>query len=242
MNTEERQLAEMLHRVTPEPPRRVTVDDVAFRVASEHQREPRLRRSFWRGVVREGAAGRRFWPRSACSPSPGPARGSRPWRPRTAARPRPRRAPASQSPPRGRCRQRNGWPADVGARLINHQLFSQGSLTSGGDSLFAVGGGHLDRIDPHTGAIVRSTPNSPAVVQPAGGYREHGVGGVVLRRRPDRPARLRRRDARPGRVGAGARHRRRINQAQGVLAAGPGGQLYLAAGDTWPPWTRPPAG
>ena len=33
MNTEERQLAEMLHRVTPEPPRRVTVEDVAFRLA-----------------------------------------------------------------------------------------------------------------------------------------------------------------------------------------------------------------
>ena len=35
MNTEERQLAEMLHRVTPEPPRRVTVEDVAFRLANE---------------------------------------------------------------------------------------------------------------------------------------------------------------------------------------------------------------
>ncbi len=37
MNTEERQLAEMLHRVTPEPPRRVTVEDVAFRLASAPQ-------------------------------------------------------------------------------------------------------------------------------------------------------------------------------------------------------------
>ena len=33
MNTEERQLAEMLHRVIPEPPRRVTVEDVASRLA-----------------------------------------------------------------------------------------------------------------------------------------------------------------------------------------------------------------
>ena len=49
MNTEERQLAEMLHRVTPEPPRRVTVEDVAFRLASEPQREPRSRRgSIWK--------------------------------------------------------------------------------------------------------------------------------------------------------------------------------------------------
>ena len=44
MNTEERQLAEMLHRVTPEPPRRVTVEDVGYRLASEPRREPRSRR------------------------------------------------------------------------------------------------------------------------------------------------------------------------------------------------------
>src|SRR2546429_452434 len=49
VTTEERQLAEMLHRVTPEPPRRVTVEDVAFRVASEPRREPRSSRgSIWR--------------------------------------------------------------------------------------------------------------------------------------------------------------------------------------------------
>ena len=40
MNTEERQLAEMLHRVTPEPPHRVTVEDVAYRLASEPQSTP----------------------------------------------------------------------------------------------------------------------------------------------------------------------------------------------------------
>src|SRR6266581_3108086 len=49
VNTEERQLAEMLHQVTPEPPRRVTVEDVASRLASEAgqgrggYREPRPR-------------------------------------------------------------------------------------------------------------------------------------------------------------------------------------------------------
>jgi len=55
MNTEERQLAEMLHRVTPEPPHRVTVEDVAYRLASEPQREPRPRRgSIWNSVFRGG--------------------------------------------------------------------------------------------------------------------------------------------------------------------------------------------
>ena len=54
MNSEERQLAEMLHRVTPEPPHQVTVEDVAFRLASEAgrarggRREPRARRGLGR--------------------------------------------------------------------------------------------------------------------------------------------------------------------------------------------------
>ena len=58
-------------------------------------------------------------------------------------------------------------------------------------------------------------PVQPAGLRPAGRRREHGVGGVVLRRRRDRPARLRRPDARPGRVGAGARHRRGVQPGPG---------------------------
>ena len=55
MNTEERQLAEMLHRVTPEPPRGVTVEDVAFRLASEPGRKPRPGRgSLWNSIFRGG--------------------------------------------------------------------------------------------------------------------------------------------------------------------------------------------
>ena len=74
MNTEERQLAEMLHRVTPEPPRRVTVEDVAFRMASESRvragpgAAPAARSPSGAVSSGEGAAGRRCWPRSACSP------------------------------------------------------------------------------------------------------------------------------------------------------------------------------
>ncbi len=67
MNTEERQLADMLHRVTPEPPRRVTVEDIAYRVASEsrgpgrsRERAPRPRRGF--SFSRRGA-GPRPWRR-----------------------------------------------------------------------------------------------------------------------------------------------------------------------------------
>ena len=229
MNTEERQLAEMLHRVTPEPPRRVTVDDVAFRVASERQREPRLRRSFWRGVIR---GGRGWTPVLAAlsvfaiaGASAGIAAVATSHRIHTSAP----AAPSQSPPPAGATQRVAGgmW----GATLINRQLFSQGSLTSGGDSLFAVGGGHLDRIDPHTGAIVRSTPYTPPllslpvvtgntvwVVWSYGGGQVvlHGYDARTLAQVASVPA--------PAIGGVS-------NQAQGVLAAGPGGQLYLAAGD-----------
>src|SRR5271165_3508939 len=48
----ERRLSEMLRRVTPEPPHRVTVEEVAFRLANQAgdgragRREPRARRGF----------------------------------------------------------------------------------------------------------------------------------------------------------------------------------------------------
>jgi hypothetical protein len=46
VNTEERQLTEMLHRVTPEPPRRVTVEDIAFRLANEAGATREYRREY----------------------------------------------------------------------------------------------------------------------------------------------------------------------------------------------------
>ena len=68
MNTEERQLAEMLHRVTPEPPRRVTVEDIAYRVASESH-----------GPAGRGRRARGAGSPSAALPGAGGA-GPRPWR------------------------------------------------------------------------------------------------------------------------------------------------------------------
>ena len=69
MNTEERQLAEMLHRVTPEPPRRVTTEDIAHRVASEGHgpaatgRRARGADSPSAGLPSGAGAGPRRWPR-----------------------------------------------------------------------------------------------------------------------------------------------------------------------------------
>jgi hypothetical protein len=78
VNTEERQLAEMLHRVTPEPPRRVTVEDIAFRLANEAGATREYRREY-----REPRGRRREYrePRAQREPggSRGPGRSRSPW-------------------------------------------------------------------------------------------------------------------------------------------------------------------
>ena len=73
MNTEERQLAEMLHRVTPEPPRRVAVEDIAFRLANEAGTREYRRPRDGRREHREPGAGHRG-PRGRGPQNPG-----RPW-------------------------------------------------------------------------------------------------------------------------------------------------------------------
>ena len=239
MNTEERQLAEMLHRVTPEPPRRVTVEDIAYRMASEPQREPRPRRgSWWRGVCR---GGHRWTPALAAlsvfaiaGASAGIATVATSHHGRTGAATMsgsPSPAASSQSPPPAgeRLRVAGGmW----GAKLINRDLFSQGSLTGSGDSLYAVEDGTLARIDPATGAILRTTPYTPPVLSrpvvvgnTVWVVWSYGGSGIVLRGYDART--LAQVASVPVPASGGL-----SSQAQGVLAAGPDGKLYVAAGDT----------
>jgi hypothetical protein len=69
MNAEEQQLSDMLRRVTPEPPHRVTVEDVAFRLANQaagsgrrRHREARAERgSLGYGSQGRRSAGRGSW-------------------------------------------------------------------------------------------------------------------------------------------------------------------------------------
>ena len=179
MNTEERQLAEMLHRVTPEPPRRVTVEDVAFRLASEPERGPRSRRGFsLRGVFGGGrgwtpvlaalsvfaiagaSAGIATVATSHHSRSGAPSDGTPPATASVSGSPSP--TSQTQNPAGQPLRVAGGmW----GAELINRESFNQGSLTSSGDSLLAVGDGSLARIDLATGAIRRTTPYSPPAMK-----------------------------------------------------------------------------
>ncbi len=247
MNTEERQLAEMLHRVTPEPPRPVTVEDVAFRLASEAGRraEPRARRGFpiWnRGWAPVLAAASVFAVAGASAgiaalashhgraPSPGdgmpPTSASAST---SASSTPPSQQPTSAGPTWPPLRIAGGmW----GAELINRQSFTQNSLVGSGDSLYAITGGYLDRIDPATGNIVQTAPYSPPVPNrpvvmgnTVWVVWSYSGGNVVLHGYDARTLAQVASLSVPaiGRVSS---------TAQGVLTGGPDGNLYLAAGDT----------
>lgn len=247
MNTEERQLAEMLHRVTPEPPRRVTVEDVAFRLASEPGRGPRSRRGFsFRGVVGGGrgwtpvlAALSVFAIAGASAGIATVATSHHSHTPTTAAGP-PATATVSNSPSPTAPSQSPasaGEPLRVaggmwGAKLINRDLFSQGSLTGSGSSLYGVFDGSLARIDPATGAILQTAPYSPPVFSrpvvvgnTVWVVWSYGGGEIVLRGYDART--LAQVASVPVPAAGGV-----SNLAQGVLTAGPDGKLYVAAGDS----------
>ncbi len=252
MNTEERQLAEMLHQVTPEPPRRVTVEDVASRLASEagqgrgEYREPRPRRGFpgfsgwnrgWAPVlaavsvfaVAGASAGIAVAVTSHHSDVTSPGGGT----PASSAS-----APASFTPsaPSSTAPSSAGAPLRIaggmwGAELINRQSFAQDSLISSGKWLFALTDGLLVRIDPATGETASVAlpggrlPGPPVVVGNTVWVASSDANNVVLR-------------------GFGVLSLARVGSvsvpaigplssaAQRVLAAGPDGHLYLAAGDT----------
>ena len=249
MNTEERQLAEMLHRVAPEPPRRVTVEDVASRLASQAgqgrggYREPRPRRGFggwnrgWAPVLAAASvlvvAGASAGIATALSShhSHGtslPGDGRPPSSASVSS------APSSTAPPSSPVSA--GAPLRIaggmwGAELINRQSFRQDTLISSGKWLFAQTDGLLVRIDPATGETASVAlpggplPGPPVVVGNTVWVASSDANNVVLRgfgvlslapvASMSVPA-----------IG------RLSSAAQGVLAAGPDGHLYLAAGDT----------
>jgi outer membrane protein assembly factor BamB len=119
-----------------------------------------------------------------------------------------------------------------GAELINRGSFMENSLTGSGDSLFVTGSDSLARIDPATGAPLRTTPyNPPILSRPVvvgntvwvvwsyngGDIVLHGYDTQTLAQVASVPV--------PAIGGVSG-------QAAGVLAAGPDGKLYVAAGDT----------
>ena len=119
-----------------------------------------------------------------------------------------------------------------GAELINRGSFMQGSLTGSGDSLFVAGSGSLARIDPATGATLQTTPYNPPVTgrpvivgNTVWVVATYNGGDIVLHGYDSRTLAQVASVSVPA-IGAVSDH------AAGVLAAGPDGKLYVAAGDT----------
>jgi hypothetical protein len=268
VNNEEQRLTEMLHRVTPEPPRRVTVDDIAFRLANQagpgraprysqaqysqaqyrpprsrrrRYREPRPRRPRWGWaaapvlaaasvfVVAGASAGIALLATSHHTPSPPPPGQG----PATSAPPvssSPTGAPTATAPvlPVGSPIPGGPW----GARLIGHQALLPGTLTSDGTWLYALTGQALVRIDPASGVIVRSAPFSSLVLNPP--VVLGGTIWVASSSYASNQVMLLGYDAQtltPGPSVTVPAVGPLSTAAQGVLAAGPDGNLYVAAGD-----------
>ena len=249
MNTEERQLAEMLRRVTPEPPHRVTVEDVAHRLADAGgpgrtgHREPRAGRGFpgwnhsWAPVL---AAASVFVVAGA---SAGIAVGltSHHGSPPPASQVNSSSAPASSSASSASAApsQPSAGPTFPpqpvaggmwGAELINRSTFTQDSLVSGADSLYATSQGYLDRISPVTGNVVATAsynapiPGPPVVLGSTVWAVSSYAGSDVALTGYDAKTLVRVASVTvpvSGQVSA---------VAGGVLTSGPDGDLYVAAG------------
>jgi hypothetical protein len=262
VTNDERRLADVLHRITPEPPRPVTVEQVAYRLVSE----PRLGRQ----TLGRQPRGRQTRGREPAGPRPrrGGPLFSRAWAPALAAAavvviagasagvallasshhnppasagggPAPASSSASSSPTQTSSSAEQTTPATGlagapwGAALIDHQAYLQSSLISAGGSLYAIGNtSTLDRINPATGAVVASVPFNTTVFSPL-----VVVGNTVWTVSSYNGGNI-------VLQGYDARTLARTSSllvpaiggvsigGQGVLTSGPDGNLYVAAGET----------
>ena len=186
MNTEERQLADLLHRVTPEPPRRVTVEDVAFRLANEagqgrQARVPRLREPRRREPHRRRPSRGRAWaPALAAaavvvvaggsaalavglSSNSHHGQSSSPGSTLTSSS----AAPATSASTAPAVIAASAVPitdAPYGAELINRDKITPGTLVSGDNYLYGFEPGYLDQINPANGSVRHRVPVNTQVI------------------------------------------------------------------------------
>jgi hypothetical protein len=256
VNTEERQLSDMLRRVTPEPPRRVTVEDVAFRLANQAppgrggHREPRARRSAGRGWNRSwapvlaaasvfvvaGASAGIAVGLTSHSGSAKLATGSElSSAPPSSASSSPY---TSAAPTQGQPSVGPTFPPESvaggmwGAKLINRQTLDQDSLTGGPDGLYATTSGYLDRIDPASGVVVDEAPYNETIPNPPV---VTGSTVWVVSSYAGRDVVLLGYDAKTLAQVASVRvpvSGQVSTTAAGVLTSGSGGYLYVAAGNS----------
>jgi len=252
MNTEERQLSDLLHRLTPEPPRRVTIEDIAFRLANQAgnahagHREPRPRRAprrfGGRGLVPALAAlsvvavaglsagvAVLASHHGAPQPSPGGGLNSTTSAPGLVTSSVPSTPVTASTGPATGPEAITGAP--WGAELIDHHTFTQDSLVSAGGSLYAIAPGSLARIDPSTGVVADvpisgSVPGPPVVVGHTLWVVSYHGGGVVDLTGYDASTLAQVQTWTVTSIGALS------STPEGVLAAGPDGTLFVAAGIT----------
>ncbi len=251
MNTEERQLADLLHRLTPEPPRRVTVEDVAFRLANQAGRgrgghhESRSRRAprrfGGRGLVPALAAlsvvavaglsaGLAVLVSHHGTPPAATGGG-----PTTTSAP----APSSFSATSTSAPVSTGQPVQAaaiqggpfGAELIDHHSFSQDSLVAGDGSLFAIAPGSLARIDPATGVVTdvpvaSAASGTPVVDGQTVWVASYQPGGTITLQGYDASTLARVASWQVTALGAVS------STIEGPLAVAPDGTLFVAAGVT----------
>jgi hypothetical protein len=250
VNTEERQLSDLLHRLTPEPPRRVTIEEVAIRMANQAgqngggHRVPRPRgasRFGGRGLVPALAAlavvvvaglsaGIAVLASSHSNPPPqsvgGPTSTSAP-------------ASVTSSTPSttvsastGQGMQREAIAdGPWSAALIDHQTLTQDSLISADGSLYAIAPGSLARIDPASGVVTEVPVDGSALGPPVvSGHTvwvaSYHPGGVIDLQGFDASTLAKVQSWTVDAIGALS------SSPEGVLAAGPDGTLYVAAGVT----------
>jgi len=247
VNNEERRLTDILHRITPEPPRPVTVEQVAYRLVSE----PRLGRQTRLGREprpRRGGLSRAFAPALAAAAviiiagasaglavlanshhTPPAASGGTPASSSVSSV---SSSPSQTSPPGTTTPVTGSAVGPWDAQLINHQTFNQLSLVSADGSLYAYGNGTLDRIDPATGAIAATAryspplPNPPVIVgNTVWVVWSYGGGNVVLHGY-DAQTLAQTASVLVPATGPVS------TVGDGVLTSGPNGHLYVAAGVT----------
>ena len=254
MNTEERNLADVLHRITPEPPRRMTVEQIAYRLVSEPRlgRQPRgrepgprrgslgLSRAFAPVlaaaavvVIAGASAGIAVLANSHHNPpsSVGVAPASSSVSSSSVSSPT-----VSSSPPVTSSSPEQTTPGTRiaggpwGAALIDQQTFDQASLASGDGSLYTFGTGTLDRIDPATGIITATArynaplPNPPVIVGNTVWVVWSSSGGNVVLHGYNAQTLARTSTVLVPAIGGVS------GSASNVLTSGPDGHLYVAAG------------
>jgi hypothetical protein len=252
VTVEEQRLSEMLHRLTPEPPRTVTVEDVAIHLAN--QAAPRPGRAFGDGqtaVLRIGKRGRsRFAPALAAasvvivvgasagiavaltsshhstkSPASGGLKTSA-----SASTVGTTPATGDDSTPPGMSGTHPPEPKQPiagrlwGAELIEPLSLSAGTMVSGGNSLYAISDGSLVRIDPAK-ALVSAHASVAGTDRPVVDGNEVWVAaasGSGMTLSGFDATTL----APAGTVSVPGG----VTQPEGALAVAPNGDLYVAAG------------